>query len=309
MESDSRMRTLKLNLNVWIPVGLVISTVSIIASVVILFTHGLNYGVDFLGGAKFQYRFEASASDVSEATLSEVVKQAVSEEPQVVRYGDPSEHRFLIQLPLRDENIGKTYGDRLSNALTERFGATNFVLEQEEVVGPKAGQDLRNRGFSAFFIATILIMVYLAYRFDMNFAPGAVIALLHDLLIPMGVFALLGKEFNLPIVAALLTIMGYSLNDTIIIFDRIRENEKKITATNFKEIVHEAINSTLSRTLVTSFTVFMVVFVLYMMGGGALHDFAFIFLIGVGVGTYSSIFVASPCYMLLKKWRGQLPSL
>lgn len=281
--------------------AVILSTLAIVASIGLIATRGLNYGVDFLGGVKLEYQF---AMPTSEDRIAEAIQAASGQKPSVIRFGQASENRFIIQLGLKEGTHPAEVSPVITQTLGQTFGKGNVTLEQEESVGPKAGKDLRNRGIAAVVIALVLVLVYMAFRFDLYFAPGAIIATLHDVIIPMGFFALLGKEFNLPIVAALLTIVGYSLNDTIVIFDRIREHEREMDPKNYKDIVYRALNSTFSRTIVTSLTTFMVVLVLFIKGGGVLHDFAFAFLIGIVVGVYSSLFVASPIYILLKGWKG-----
>ena len=303
MESDTHMKRQEFHINFarFITPTAIISSLLVLASFVFMATKGINYGVDFLGGVKLQYQFKTATN---EDAIKDVVSPLIKHEVQVIRFGKEDENRFMLQIPLKDGDDPRGYSASITQALRQSFGNEAITLEQEETVGPKAGKDLRNRGISAVLISIILVVIYMAYRFDLFFAPGAVVALLHDVAIPMGVFALLGKEFNLPIVAALLTIVGYSLNDTIIIFDRIRENEKQMDRKNFREIVYKSLNSTLSRTIVTSLTVFIVVLVLFLYGGGVIHDFSLAFLIGVVAGTYSSIFVASPVYIALKEWKG-----
>jgi preprotein translocase subunit SecF len=161
-------------------------------------------------------------------------------------------------------------------------------------VGPKVGKDLRRKGILAIVYALIGILIYITWRFEFIFAVGAIIALAHDVMITVGAFSIANKEFTLPIVAAILTIIGYSLNDTIVVFDRIRENRRKMRSEPFGRVINASINETLGRTLLTSLTTLIVVVILFIFGGGVIHDFAFALMVGVLVGTYSSIFVASP---------------
>ncbi len=167
------------------------------------------------------------------------------------------------------------------------------------MVGPKVGADLREKGFLAIVYAMIGILLYITWRFEFRFAVGAIVALVHDVGITLGAFSLFGRDIDLPIIAAFLAIIGYSLNDTIIVYDRIRENMGKLSKENFGVIINRSINETLSRTILTSGTTLMVVLALFIFGGGVIHNFAFALLIGVLVGTYSSIFIASP---LLLYW-------
>ncbi len=284
----------------WMPIGLSISVLAVVLSFAAIGVFGLHYGVDFLGGVKFVYHFEGK---VEEGAIREAAAAAVGEKGEVIRFGEASENRFSVQLPHppADKPEG-FYRDALNAAFATSFPGA--VLEQEENVGPKAGRELRNQGVTAVLLTIALILVYMAFRFNVIFAPGAILALIHDVIIPVGFFAVLGKEFNLGIVAVLLTILGYSINDTIIIFDRIRENEPRMDAKNYKSIVYESLNATLMRSLITSFTVFLTVFVLFLKGGTALRDFALAFMIGIIAGSYSSIFVAAPVYIFLKGRKG-----
>ena len=194
---------------------------------------------------------------------------------------------------------------KVQEDLLKAFPKNAIHVERVDSVGPKIGAKLRNDGIASIFYALLFILIYIAFRFDFRFAPGAVLALAHDVIITVGVFSITGKEFTLPIIAALLTIIGYSLNDTIVVYDRIRENFGKLRERKLSELVNHSINETLSRTILTSLTTFFVVLAIYLLGGGIIRDFAFALLIGVIIGTYSSIFVASPTVILLDKYIGK----
>jgi preprotein translocase subunit SecF len=184
--------------------------------------------------------------------------------------------------------------------LDRELGSNAVVaIPQVDSVGPKAGAELRNDGIKSLLYAILLIMVYIAWRFDITYGPGTVIALLHDALITVGAFAVTYKEFSLTTVAAVLTIIGYSMNDTIVVFDRIREDAARYREKKFDRVVNEAINQTLSRTILTSATVFFVTLAMNIWGTGLIRDFAFAMNVGVIVGTYSSIFIASPVLIWL----------
>jgi len=178
--------------------------------------------------------------------------------------------------------------------LAATYGKDKFEVRRVEIVGPKVGKDLRQKGINAMRIAMIGILLYITWRFEFRYAIGAIIALIHDVIITVGVFSLLDKEFTLPIIAALLTIIGYSLNDTIVVFDRIRENIRKTRKQSLREIINSSINQVLSRTVLTSVTTLLVVLALFFLGGAVIHDFAFALLVGILIGTYSSVFIASP---------------
>ncbi len=175
------------------------------------------------------------------------------------------------------------------------------LVKRVEFVGPQVGAELRNQGIMAIVYALIFILLYIAVRFDLFFSPGAVVALVHDVAITVGVFAILQLEFNLPIIAAMLALIGYSLNDTIVVYDRIRENALRLRGRELRAMVNTSINQTLSRTLLTSFTTLLVIVALLVFGGGIIRDFSIALLVGVCIGTYSSVFVASPIYILLRE--------
>jgi preprotein translocase SecF subunit len=198
-----------------------------------------------------------------------------------------------VEVPEEHAKIGES----VTATLEATFGAGNATLEKEETVGPRVGAELRKRAIMAIIFSWLLMMIYIGYRFDFYFAPGAFLSLVHDTVITVGIFAFLRKEVDLTILAAILTLIGYSINDTIVVFDRIREYKHRITPTTVWDVVNESINSTFSRTIITSLTVLFVAIVLFLKGGGTLHDFAFCMIIGVIIGTYSSIFVASPLYI------------
>ncbi len=186
--------------------------------------------------------------------------------------------------------------------LSEKFGAGSTELLREDSVGPKVGAELKQKGLKSILFALVMILAYIGFRFNLVFAPGAVVALIHDVLITVGVFVILGVQFTIPTIAALLTIVGYSLNDTIVVYDRIRENLSKTKTRSLADVVNESINQTLSRTLLTSLTTLVVVVCLFVFGGGIIHDFALALLIGVLVGTYSSVYIASPVMIFIDGW-------
>lgn len=271
-----------------------LSIILVVGSIVVIATKGFNYGIDFKGGAKLEYKFNKA---VTETEVRDALASLDLGDISIVRFGDASDNRLSIKVELPDEHA--KIGDKISGALEQKFGKGDITLEQEQTVGPRVGEELRTKAMLTILFSWVLMLIYIGYRFDFLFAPGAVVALVHDVLITLGAFALLGKEINLTILAALLTIVGYSVNDTIVIFDRIRENGARINTHTIRDVVNESINSTLSRTIITSLTVFFVVIVLFLKGGGAIHDFAFAMIIGVIAGSYSTIFLASPMYIWL----------
>ncbi|MBW2690493.1 MAG: protein translocase subunit SecF, partial [Deltaproteobacteria bacterium] len=193
----------------------------------------------------------------------------------------------------------------ISSSLTTVYGEGNVDIRRMEMVGPQVGKDLRQKGLLSIFYAMIGILIYISWRFELRFAIGAIIALVHDVLITLGAFSLTGREIDLPIIAAFLAIIGYSLNDTIIVYDRIRENYGKHQKKGFSVVVNRSINETLSRTILTSGTTLLVVLALFIFGGGVIHNFAFAMLVGILIGTYSSIFVASPVLIFWDDYRSK----
>ncbi len=250
---------------------------------------GPNYGIDFAGGTLVQVKF---TSDTDAAQIKQALDGLDLGNPVVQRFGDGRDE-FLIRV---EKSSGELQGlsAQMLQALEEKYEQGNVEIRRVEMVGPQVGKDLRSKGLKAIFYAMLGILVYISWRFEFRFAVGAIIALVHDVLITLGMFSLFGKEIDLPIIAAFLAIIGYSLNDTIIVYDRIRENLGKHHKESFPFIVNRSVNETLSRTLLTSGTTLLVVLALFVLGGGVIHNFAFAMLVGVLVGTYSSIFVASP---------------
>jgi preprotein translocase subunit SecF len=278
-------------------VAFIISGLLIIAGIVSLVVHGgPNYGIDFAGGTLIQIRF---SQPVSPGEIRESLKDAALG-GTIQRFGAEGVGEYLIRLQTSSSDV-EGLSAQINDALSERFGGDTFEIRRTEMVGPKVGKDLRKKGLQAIFAALIGILIYISIRFKLRFAIGAVVALAHDVMITVGVFSLANKEFSLPVLAALLTIVGYSLNDTIVVYDRIRENTGRMRRELFEKTVNISINETLSRTILTSCTTLIVVIVLFLMGGGVIHDFTFALLVGIVVGTYSSIFVASPLVVLWEK--------
>lgn len=273
---------------------------SILLTAVFLFLilkFGLHFGIDFTGGIKLQYKLSKS-TDI--ANINSAMEKGLKEKFVIQQYGNPADNTYSIEIEKPEDSI-EGFSERVSQALNTGLTDTTATLLKEEAVGPKAGQELRRKGELAVVITWMLILIYIGFRFDFYFSPGAIIALIHDLIITLGFFAISGREISLTVLAAFLTLLGYSVNDTIIVYDRVRENAHKYKSMPLPELVNRSINETLSRTLVTSVVVFFVVFVLYVMGQGDIKDFAFVMIVGVVTGTYSSIFIASPIYIYLKE--------
>ncbi|MBN1828548.1 MAG: protein translocase subunit SecF [Deltaproteobacteria bacterium] len=272
-------------------IAVAVSAAMIIVSILSLIFHGgLNLGIDFAGGTLVQIKFQKQRN-VEE--IRTVLTSVQLEGSQIQKFG--SDQEFLIKTERSSEEL-EGLSETISKAMTAAFGPDSFEMRRVEVVGPKVGADLRQKGFLAILYAMAGILVYITWRFQLRYAVGAVIALIHDVTITVGIFSLLNKEFTLPIIAALLTIIGYSLNDTIVVYDRIRENARGMAARRqgMASIINNSVNQTLSRTLLTSGTTLLVVIALFFLGGAVIHDFAFALLVGIVVGTYSSIYIASP---------------
>ena len=270
---------------------MMISAIVILVGIAALLVRGgLNYGIDFAGGTMVQVRF---AKDLNSDQIREALAEIDMGEASIQQFEDEEAHEFLIRVEKSKSNL-VGLSDEIKVVLDKAFGAENVDIRRVEMVGPKVGKDLRRQGMLAILYAMFGILIYITLRFEFRFAVGAIVALVHDVMITVGVFAVLDKEFSLPIVAALLAIVGYSLNDTIVVYDRIRENMKGSGKSGFLKTVNRSINQTLSRTILTSLTTMLVLISLFFLGGGVIHDFAFAMIIGVMVGTYSSIFIASP---------------
>ena len=256
-----------------------------------------DYGED--AWVSFEYDPDQSVKMTAKSTRAiaaqEVQAKLAALNPDVEVSESKVEHQALV---VSFPGLTDVVKDRLGGAL----GEDKFEVLGVEVVGPSVGAELRRKGGLSILFSLALILVYVAFRFDLSFAPGAVTALGHDVLITIGIFCLLGREFTLPTIGALLTIVGYSLNDTIVVYDRIRENLQRYPRRDLGEVINVSLNETLSRTLLTSITTLMAVVALMVFGGPIIRDFSFALLIGVVVGTYSSIFVASPMILFLQKW-------
>ncbi|MFY7992120.1 MAG: protein translocase subunit SecF [Bacteriovoracaceae bacterium] len=274
-----------------------LSALMIIGILVMFFTKGLNYGVDFRGGAEIQVKFKQG---ITLTELREKLEEANIPVSQVQTIGEESANEFLMKIQSSEQDLNKVSAE-VSTMLNDKLGDKSPEILKNDIVGPKAGAQLRLSGFQAMAWALLGIMIYIALRFEFKFAPGAIIALFHDVTIIIGAFLLTQKEFSLQIVAALLAIIGYSINDTVVIYDRVREIEEANPAMSIKEVVNRAINETMSRTIITAMTTFIVAVVMFLMGGGVIHDFFFAMSIGIIAGTYSTVYIAVPMTILFSK--------
>jgi len=267
--------------------AMIFSVILVLASYALLLTKGLNYGVDFAGGTIVQVKYDTTAPiDTMREKLkgNELFKGA-----SITEFGSPDE--VVIRMKSTTANVTVDIGDVTREALQ---GSGNFEIRRVDIVGPTVGAELKEKGIMSLLLAMLGILIYVAFRFEWRFAVASIFALVHDVSIALGAITLVGLDVNLDVLAALLTILGYSLNDTIIVFDRIREGVTNSRNSELADIINESVTRTLARTTLTSLTTFFVVFTLFMFGGEIIHAFAFTLLVGVVVGTYSSIFVASP---------------
>ncbi len=272
--------------------GFVISGSFILAGIVsLLLQGGPLLSIDFTGGTLAQIRFEEAPDIAKVRSALEALDVGIGE---VQTFGTPNEILIRLQVSQNAENLTT----ELKAALQAQFPGQSIDFRRVETVGPKIGSELKGKAFFAVFTAIIGILIYISIRFELKFAIGAIAALIHDVLITLGVFSILNYEISLAIIAAFLTIVGYSLNDTIVVFDRVRENMKLLKNIDQETIFNKSINESLSRTIITSLTTFAVVFILYIAGGEVIRYFAFAMIVGVIVGTYSSIYVASPVVFL-----------
>lgn len=282
-------------------IAALLSTVMILAGVIsMVLNGGPKLSIDFKGGTLIAVNFTESI-DI-EKVRSEL--KAVSIDGQVFNFNNAEIKHFgdnsniairIASIDNEPEQFSKKITDKLASIFPDLVpeDKENFILSLEKV-GPKVGAELSSNALMAILSALALILVYVSIRFEFKYAIGAIAALTHDVLITLGVFSILNYEVSLAVIAAFLTIVGYSLNDTIVIFDRVRENVKALKNVQMKSVINRSINESLSRTIITSLTTFFVVLVLFLIGGEVIHTFSFAMMVGVMIGTYSSIFVASP---------------
>jgi len=268
--------------------GFIISSALILVGLLsLLLKGGPKLSIDFEGGTLVQIQFK---EEVEISSIRQALEALDLGKSEIQVFGALNE--IIIRLQRSQET--ETLVDDLNNAILNLLPYETLDFRRVETVGPKIGSELSGKAFLAILSAMIGILIYISIRFEFKFAIGAIAALVHDVLITLGIFSIMNYEISLPIIAAFLTIVGYSLNDTIVVFDRIRENVKRFKQESFLSIINRSINESLSRTIITSLTTFIVVFILWVAGGEVIKYFAFAMIIGVIIGTYSSIFVASP---------------
>jgi preprotein translocase subunit SecF len=281
-----------------------ISAVLVLISLVYLGVRGITYGIDFAGGTEIQVKF---TNPVSIDQLRGIVSKQGLRNPDLQAFGEGNEFviRFQTETGKSDKETNDLQNKAVSNlkeSLNTELAAAVPEYRRVDSVGPQVGAELKRNGFLAVFYCLLVILIYVALRFDYKYSPGAVICLAHDAVITLGIFVLVGKEVNVPILAAILTLIGYSLNDTIVVYDRIRETEGLYKDRGIGFIINKAINDMLGRTIITSATVFTSAVCLYIFAGGTVSDIAFAICVGIVFGTYSSIYVAAPLIILMEKF-------
>lgn len=279
-----------------------LSIVVVLASVLVMVMRGFRWGIDFSGGIELQVRFEKPVS------IHEVRKALGAfpyGEPSVQEFGEKAGREFLVRIGLAKEVEASQLSQSLRALITESLSSYQPEVRREELVGPKVGEELRNKGIISMILAMIGMLIYIAFRFEFRFGLGAVLTLFHDPVIVLAAFSLFQKEVNLQTVAAILTLIGYSINDTIVVFDRIREEMRKNRKEPLEPLMNRAINETLSRTVLTSLATLFTMITLFFFtpSGSVIHDFAFAMILGIIVGTYSSIYIASPVVLFLERKR------
>ena len=283
--------TFNIDFLAWRKIAIIFSSIFLVVSIGSLFIKQLSWGLDFTGGTlvELSYPETANISEIRESLL-----QGGFEGAQVANFGSSKE--VLIKLP-------GTVSDSLGSEIVSLLSASNLNQEIDlrriEYVGPQIGSELRDDGGTAMLIALAFMMLYIAFRFQSRFAGAAVIALIHDVIVVVGIFSLIQIEFDLTVLAALLAVIGYSLNDTIVVSDRIRENIRSMDSDNTHEIINTSLNQTLGRTLITSLTTLLVLFSLYFLGGELIKNFALALIFGVVIGTYSSIYIAANALIMM----------
>jgi preprotein translocase SecF subunit len=273
-----------------------VSAALVLISLVLLPTKGLNLGIDFQGGTMIEVRMPGEAADLAgmRATLDGLGLGEVA----LQEFGAPTDVLIRIERQQGDDAQQEAAVDLVKSALTESYG-DDVSWRRVEFVGPKVSGELLWAGTQAVLYALLAILVYIWFRFEWQFGVGAVIALIHDVVLTLGIFSLLGLEFNLATVAAILTIVGYSLNDTVVVYDRVRENMRRYKSLSMPALLDRSLNETLSRTLMTSLTTLIALVALFVFGAPVVRDFTFAMMWGVVVGTYSSIFIATPLLLQL----------
>ncbi len=298
--------------------GFVISGALLLAGMISLFLqNGPKLGIDFTGGTRVMVKFDKSVeiSSVRDAlAIVEIEGETFDFSKAEIKLERDKELGDLVsvrlpKLPETVDDADEAVINKLINAFPESVPKNKIEFKlSTDTIGPKIGSELRGKAILAIISSILMILIYVSIRFQFKFAIGAIAALVHDVLITLGIFSIMDYEISLVIVAAFLTIVGYSLNDTIVVFDRVRENLKRLKQEKYEAIINKSINESLSRTIITSLTTFMVVFILWLAGGEVIRYFAFAMMVGILIGTYSSMFVASPVVVALHNRYGESKS-
>jgi len=280
-----------------------ISLLFVSVSIIYMIVHGINWGIDFQGGTEMQFKFK-SAVDINQ--FRENLSKLELGEISVQRFGEGNEFvlRFQGKSGVSDKETNTFLQESIQKIKTEvesKLSSSSPELRRVDTVGPQVGGELRRSAFLSVFYSLLVLLIYVGFRFDYKYAPGAIICLFHDVAITLAVYIFLGKEVNLPILAALLTLIGYSLNDTIVVFDRIRETEHLYHDKGLGFIINKSINDMMVRTMITSGTVLTSALALYFVAGGTVSEIALIMTLGAFFGTYSSIFIAAPLIIIFDK--------
>jgi len=265
------------------------SIITFVISLGYLLVHGPNYGIDFTGGTSLQVKFNTPTEP---GQIRSAISGAGYGDAEIKNLGEKVNNTFIIRIAQMGDEAKA--GDIVLQELKSNLADHPFEILSVTQIGPKIGGELRRGAYYSILVALIGMLIYISWRFEFKFAVTAVISIFHDVIFVLGIYTILGLELSLTALAAFLTIVGYSINDTIVVFDRIRENRKKDLKKSLAEIINSSVNETLSRTILTAFTVILVLLSLFFLGGPVIHDFAFALLVGVVIGTYSSIFIASP---------------
>ena len=287
--------------------AIAISWVIILAGIAVMMTKGIPRGVEFAGGTVVIEKFDQPVTVQQVRSALDRFYPGGGDEAVVQSYGDPSQQQIMIRVPQIGGEAGTALtssADQVENALRQA-NLGNFTRQGTEIVGPTVGRELTSKGLWATVLSLVGILLYLAFRFQFSFGVGAVIATIHDLLITMAFLAFFRYDLTLNVIAAILTMTGYSTNDTIVIFDRIRENMRTMRRDSLRDIINASVNQTLGRTIIVSGTALLTALALFFFGGDVLHGFAFTMIVGIITGTYSSVFIASA---VVSFWRGKSPT-
>lgn len=282
-----------------------ISLLFVVLSLIYLGVRGVSWGIDFTGGTEMQVKF---AQPVTIDQVRTVVEKQGLSEVAIQGFGEESE--FIVRFKTVAGKTEKETNDiqvaaieKVRSGIAAELGAAQPEFRRVDSVGPQVGAELKRNGFLAVFYCLLVILAYIGLRFDYIYAPGAVICLAHDAIITLAIFVLTGREVNIPVLAAILTLIGYSLNDTIVVFDRIRETEHMYSDRGMRFVINRSINDMLERTIITSGTVFISAAALYAFADGTVSDIAFAMMVGIAFGSYSSIYVAAPFIIVIEKFK------